>query len=396
MHVLSISLDTSIATEDGDARQRQFAYADHFDRYTVIVKTDAGEGVFLQEESLEIVPTRSSNRYRFPWDAYQETAKRCQEAEVDVITVQSPFVTGLIGWLIAQRFDIRLHTQVHTDFLSNPNWRRSNWEHRLFAILGRFVLSQSDAVRVGTEIEQQKTQSLVGEGTSVFLSPVKMDLNSLTKEVSDREREELRSDLGVDDRPIVLFAGRFVRAKNLRKWLGAAKRVHEQAQSNPAFVLVGDGPLRDEIVERASELGLRDDTFFPGWVDEDRLGKYYKISGVFLITSQYEGTSRVIVEAGKNELPVVSTPFAGALANIVDGETGYVAEEEEELAQYVTRIIEDPALRMKLGSQATEYLADRFDSQRLIEKYIDFLQSDVQSALASEGKQSDSPNCNDI
>jgi glycosyltransferase involved in cell wall biosynthesis len=74
-----------------------------------------------------------------------------------------------------------------------------------------------------------------------------------------------------------------------------------------------------------------------------------------------------------NGLPVVATPFAGALDNIVDGETGYVTDEIESLADRVGKLLENPSVRSEMGEKARETLEQRFDAQRLINESVRFL-----------------------
>lgn len=372
MHCLSISLDASITTSGSDARARQRNYAAELDRLTVVVKTDAGEGTFQRDGPLQVIPTQSRNRYSFLLDAYRTGRSICKRQDVDVVTVQDPFAVGMVGWLLRQEFDVALHTQVHSDFLENDAWRTDKWEHRVFDKLGRFVLPRSDAIRVGTEYEASKIRTFVPSDTKVMVAPVRMDFD---KTVADTEEgvAELREKLAVDDRPVVLFAGRFVAAKALERWIDVASRTIERTDRDPVFVLVGDGPELEALEQAAQSAGIGDSVRLPGWVDPATLARYYRMASVFLLTSKYEGTSRVIVEAGMNELPVVSTLVAGAIDNVADGETGYVCDTTERLADRVVYLVENPATGARMGATARERLADQFDPGRLREKYVEFL-----------------------
>jgi len=374
--ILSISLDAAIATEEGDARRRQRRYAERCDSYTVVVKTDGDAGEAVSEGALRVVPTRSRTRYQFPVDAYRAAARRCREGTVDVVTTQDPFATGVVGWALARRFGLPLHVQVHADVFDNPAWRGASLGRRAAERVGRFVLARADAVRVGTEHERGKVRDIVPADARVHVAPVAIDAERRCRETTRAERERLRERLDLDDAPVVAFAGRFVPQKNLDRWVDVAERVAKRASDPPQFVLVGDGPERERIRRRFDEAGVGDRARFPGWVAEDELAVYYDLADVFLLTSDYEGTARVIVEAGLKGLPVVATPFAGALDNVEDGATGFVAEDVETLADRICWLLDRPEERAAFGEQARARFEDSFDPERLVEAYVEFLRPD--------------------
>ncbi|MHC3378342.1 glycosyltransferase family 4 protein [Haloarcula sp. H-GB5] len=376
MHVLSISLDESIMLSENDARKRQQRYAKYFDSYSIVVKTDTGHETQIRDGALRLLPTNSTTRYCFPIDAYRIGCALAKEREPDCVTTQDPFSTGVVGLALAQQFNASLRVQVHADFISNPKWRWQSVKNPLAEALGRTVLKRADAVRVGTEHERNKVRSVVKDSTTVSVAPVRMDFDGVV-DGGERSVTELRSAFGFDDRPVIFFAGRFTGQKNLNKWLEVATKVHEAVNRAPIFVMVGDGPQSENIQQQVTDLGIEDSFRFPGWVETDRLAEYYGLADVFLITSDYEGTSRVVVEAGMNETPVVATPFAGAIDNIVDGETGFVADDVETLAQRVCELIEDATVRQQMGTRAREHLMGRFDAERLTEEYVEFLQDGI-------------------
>ncbi|WP_284010525.1 MULTISPECIES: glycosyltransferase family 4 protein [Haloarcula] len=373
MRVLSLSLDNSILTDDGEPRQRQQAYAERLEEYTVVVKTDRRVETEIHDGALSVVPTRSRSRYHYLYDAYRLAARELSTREYDVVTTQTPFATGLIGWLLKRRFGVRLHTQVHIDFLNNAEWIERTPEHRVFDRIARFCLPRSDAIRVGTFHERTKIRRLVDEEIPVVVAPVSIDTESLVGETTAERRAEVSEEFDFGDRPVVLFAGRFVEQKDFATWMAVAERVYTSMDSSPVFVLTGDGPLHSDVRRRFEQQGMRDVIRMPGWVDRETLSALYDLADVFLITSHYEGTSRVIVEAGLNELPTVATPFAGAKDNISHGESGFIAEDVDQLAAYVQTVLTDAGATTAFGQAAQRQLADRFEREDLVESYVDFL-----------------------
>lgn len=373
LHILSISLDGAIADRGSDAYQRQVEYASRVSSYTVVVKTDAGRGERIEHGSLSVFPTRSLSKYCFPTDAYRAAVRHVDRRNVDVITTQDPFSTGAVGVVLKRRFGAPLHVQSHVDFVDNPAWRGETPKNRLSELVGKVVLRQADAVRVGTKYERRKLRDHLRLDTPISVAPVRIDPDKVAR-ASEAQKQRLRAELDIDDYPVVLFAGRFVEQKGLDTWVETARSIVDRTEVEPRFVLVGDGPDRQRIAERFRRAGLSEFVRFTGWVPAGDVTAFYELAEIFLITSNYEGTSRVIVEAGLQELPVVATPFAGAKDFVQDGETGYVASSPDVLAERVVSLLESPERRSSFGQAARAHLEERFDSGRLVEEYVSFLQ----------------------
>ncbi len=77
------------------------------------------------------------------------------------------------------------------------------------------------------------------------------------------------------------------------------------------LVIVGDGPLRDQLEEQAEILGVRQRVLFAGTVARARVQGYLKACDVFVLNSTYEGLPHVILEAAAAGLPVVATNAGG-------------------------------------------------------------------------------------
>lgn len=375
MHVLSLSIDGTIATRGSESHKRQHQYAAHFSRFTVITKTDEEIEGFVDSE-LEVVPVHYSTRLCFVYNAYRAASKICRTQDIDVITVQSPLATEPIGWMLSRRFDIPLHVSVVIDF-PNEAWRTESWEHLLYDPIIRFVLKRADAIRVDTEIGKWKIRRLVGMDIPITVVPVHMDINQIENLKSRGTSDRLQKELTTDDRPVVLFAGRFVYQKNLKQWMSVAEQVINQTKTDPVFVLVGDGPMREWLVDRIDTAELNRYFRLPGWVSREELAAYYKLADVLLMTSRYEGACRVIIEAGVNELPVVATPFAGAQDNIINGQTGYVEGTTDTLANRIITLLESSDRRQSFGQAAREHLRGQVESETLVDRYAQSIRQAV-------------------
>lgn len=116
-------------------------------------------------------------------------------------------------------------------------------------------------------------------------------------------RKKLRKEIGIKDSDFVIgHIGRFVEQKNHRFLIDIFTKVKKE-KKNAKLVLVGQGPLREEIEERVKNLGLEKDVFFLG--QRSDTNKLYSVFDVFCLPSLYEGLPVVGVEAQANGVPCV-------------------------------------------------------------------------------------------
>lgn len=111
---------------------------------------------------------------------------------------------------------------------------------------------------------------------------------------SPEDRENLRRELGVGDRRLVLHIGRFMTQKNHRFIIEIFKEL-KKIEPDTVLVLVGEGPLEEEIKSLVREYGMSDSVIFKGIVPDAE--RYYSAADVFILPSLYEGLPVVAVEA---------------------------------------------------------------------------------------------------
>ena len=105
------------------------------------------------------------------------------------------------------------------------------------------------------------------------------------------------------------------------------------------------------------ELGIGDVVAFLGKRDQDSLNDYYASAQAVIMPSHYESFGMVALEAMACGTPVIASEVGGLAFLVKDEETGFHVPDRdpEALCDRLQRIITDPALRQKLGSQAAAY-----------------------------------------
>jgi glycosyltransferase involved in cell wall biosynthesis len=133
----------------------------------------------------------------------------------------------------------------------------------------------------------------------------------------------------------------------------------------------GAGNAYSAIEAQARELG-RPDRFQLNGPTDDVLTAFHAMDvfGYPLTAESYGTADRAMQEAMYCELPSVVFDRPGLRDLIVDGKTGYVVREPAEYVQAVTRLVDDPDLRVAMGRAAKAFLLERFDRQAVMSRMI--------------------------
>jgi glycosyltransferase involved in cell wall biosynthesis len=128
---------------------------------------------------------------------------------------------------------------------------------------------------------------------------------------------------------------------------------------------VGAGPLHGDLEKQAIELGLIPDAVeFRGAVAD--MKSVYQEADLLILTSDFEGTPNVVLEAMASGLPVVATQVGGLKEIIRNGETGYLVEPDSpETIERLLSLIEDSSLRCNVGMRARQYVKSEHSVERL-------------------------------
>lgn len=148
----------------------------------------------------------------------------------------------------------------------------------------------------------------------VFIMNNAIDLNKFKYKPEVRKLK--RNELGIKDEQYVIgHIGRFVSQKNHSFIIDIFKEVSANDE-NAILVLVGQGPLQDEIRKKVVNLGLKDKVKFLGQVDD--IEKLYQVFDLFLFPSLYEGLGMVLIEAQCSGLPCIVSTEVPSIAKVTE------------------------------------------------------------------------------
>ncbi len=158
--------------------------------------------------------------------------------------------------------------------------------------------------------------------------------------------------------PRICVLGRLVPHKQVEHALAAAARLRHDWPDLRVSV-VGSGWWAQQLVAAAERLGVGDITEFHGHVDEQAKHDELARSWLMVAPSVKEGWGLVVVEGAQHELPAVGYRSAGGIAeSIVDGETGVLVDDLDQLTRAVGELLADDARRGRLGRAAARRAAE--------------------------------------
>jgi phosphatidylinositol alpha-1,6-mannosyltransferase len=152
-----------------------------------------------------------------------------------------------------------------------------------------------------------------------------------------------------------------------------------EAFPKTTYLIVGEGPQGSHLRTLVKTLGLEDNVIFVGQVKEDELGAYYAACDVFAMVSRdipekgdVEGFGIVYLEANLFGKPVVAGRSGGVPDAVLNEQTGLLVNphDPQEVASAIVRLLRDPELAERLGTNGRNRVRDEFTGSAAADKLL--------------------------
>ena len=228
------------------------------------------------------------------------------------------------------------------------------------------MLSRRRLKRVSTLVAptQKVENTLQGYGmkTPISVVPSGISLEQHFHRLPEPERDLRRRKLGIGEEDLVLInLGRLGGEKNLGELLvffAEARKKNDALK----FLIVGDGPAREDLQKQAKKLGIAESVIFTGMVPPAEVQNYYQLGDIFVSASTSETQGLTYIEAAANGLPLLCRQD-DCLADVLEeGENGYEYTSAEEFLEAIDTMMDDQDWRAA-AARRSEEIAASFDKK---------------------------------
>ena len=298
--------------------------------------------------------------------------KLVKKEKIDIIHAHWIIPQGFLAVLYKKLFrkrHLKIICTVHGgDIFSLRNW--------LMTRIKKWVLNNTDEITVVSgeireEVDRIRKSSNIpllkkgvrGISTDSKIIPMGVDKKRFSL---DKYNKDIKKKYNITG-PFLIFVGRLVEKKGVKYAIAAMPIVLEK-HPDAKFIIIGDGPLKDELKSQVKKLNLESSIIFAGGVPNNELPKYCATADLFLgpsITAKNgdsEGFGLVFVEALLCKCCVVASDLK-AVSNIIKNEkTGIQVDVKntELFAEKIIELIEDENKREKLAENGYEFVKNKF------------------------------------
>lgn len=238
----------------------------------------------------------------------------------------------------------------------------------------REVLRTADRIVAATQAELAQLQWLYqANPRKIVIIPPGVDVSRFYPIPNDEAREIIGAPPCRDS---LLFVGRIEPLKGIDTLINALGLMERDGANVCLLVIGGEAEERaDAEMERLRKMreqaGVEGLVTFLGKRGQDTLPYYYSAAEAVVVPSYYESFGMVALEAMACGRPVVASQVGGLAFLVQDGVTGFTVpvDEPEALAERLTMLLDDPALRARMGAQAAA-TAQEFRWERIAERIL--------------------------
>lgn len=314
MKILMIGTDRSIFDENSEARRRMVEYGKLTEKLHIMVLSRPFKLLKIGKEIKGF----------------------------DLVTAQDPFECGLIGYAAAKILKTPLQLQVHTDFLS-PYFVQHSMLNRLRVMIAKFLIPRANCIRVVSErIKKSLASCFKIHDSRMIVLPIFVDVEEIKNAPikTDLRKKYPQFDF------LILMASRLTREKNIGLAIEVMKEVIKKYPKT-GLIIVGEGPEKKKDTANI---------IFESWSDD--LASYYKTTDLFLLTSNYEGYGRTLIEAAAAKCKIISSDV-GVADEILEKENIFAPGDKNVLEEKIIKAIKNeikPAKPVEIRTKE-EYLS---------------------------------------
>jgi len=284
-------------------------------------------------------------------------SKLIKSEKITIIRATDPsfhgFYGSILGWVTKTPWCISIHADYDKRHLLGKGLSPVIFGSRgLAKILERVVLSQAPVVM---PIRESLGEWAVANGAKkerIRIIPHGVD----TDHFIQNHNSNIQEKYGLQGKKLIVFAGRLSKDNYVDDILDAAMIV-SQKKPDAVFLLIGDGPEKEELLQKISKSHLADNVKLPGFLPNDKVKEFRMLADVNICLMG--GFS--LIESALSGKPTLAYDVEWHYELIKNGETGYLIKEHDinGIADAIRELLSNPQLSELLGRNARQLAIER-------------------------------------
>ncbi|KKR49042.1 MAG: Glycosyltransferase [Candidatus Magasanikbacteria bacterium GW2011_GWC2_40_17] len=298
--------------------------------------------------------------------------------EAEVIYTFDLYTAGFLSWLIGKKI---LKKKLVVRFAGDSAWesalnknqtrddiisfqkKKYGWQVELMKKIRRRILTEADQVVAVSNFMKDLA-------IKIGVKEVKV---TVIYNAVDFVQNSLEPNQKTEGEKNIMTAGRLVPWKGIDGLIMAMSDLKkDQIAASFKLTVVGEGPDKSRLEKLSHDEGVNNFVNFVGKVPLDKISNYYATADVFILNSQYEGLSHVLLEVLSLGRPIIASSSGGNPEVIVNEKNGLLVEYNNlgQLKSAIKRILTEPYWQSAEYKQACRESLKKFNWQNVVEQTI--------------------------
>lgn len=297
--------------------------------------------------------------------------KNMKKFKPDIIHTHTPFSIGWEAIWCAKKLKIPLVGTHHTFFdhylkyiYLDYKWAKNlTWKGTvMYYNYCDLVISPTQSLANGLKTNNLKK--------NIEIVPNPVDINKFCPPKNEDEKNKLKLSLQIKGKSLV-YVGRIGYEKSIAQVIKAVSIVVKEIK-DIKFLIIGDGPEKNNLIKLTRDLGLQNNVIFTGFIYGDDLVRALQASDIFLLGSKSENMPLAVLEAMAVGLPIVSVSSLGMIEIVKDRQNGFLLSPDnpEEMAEKIMELLGDDSLLNNFSKKSRE-LSFLYGEERSAKKLLE-------------------------
>lgn len=319
-----------------------------------------GEDYFIRS-----FPTLINPDFRLSFAMRDPLIKELESWKPDIIHVQSEGSANLMARTIMKYCGIPIVQTCHTDY----GYFIFGKFRSLISVKGLMNAAGKIVFRYATKVTVPSRKAMLfpfvhSARDRLIVIPNGMEIEKYRKHFSTVERQSFRLSIGVDaDVQTLVTVSRLSKEKNIRELISFLPALLTR-MANVKLLIVGDGPVKNQLEKLAGKLGISNHVIFAGRIPAADVWRWYDAGDVYVSASTFEVHSMSHLEALANGLPMLCRADSALDGVLEQNRNGLIYHSQEEFTDFACKLLKDDLLRESMArcsaQKAEDFSSDAF------------------------------------